>query len=367
MSSPVFASPWKPPIRHGVVALGFFLAVLTVPGRRASADEAQTTGHLRIGVLAHQDTNEGLSSVDRALIGLRKGAGLKEPFAVARGTYADLLHWLETGAVDLAVVSPAILGRALELGGGVRWEYLATVRTPTDPSPSLSVAVVPEQSQIHTAEDLRTRIVRGEVRLVFVDPLSVSGALAPRVALAAASIPVPENRIRYTHSHINSLRRAPHGRFERRGRIRVERHARRASDGGTPKGRVADPGQAPGPSGRPDCSLEYPAAQPTQGRGECSSCAPDPALPAQRAGAYFVADPAWRDTDATVRAWLAAAGARGRTGSCGWISKSSATSSFITRARSRSRYAWLWFSPVVARNARIRSVRCARSRRSSHG
>src|SRR5207253_1356498 len=81
-----------------------------------------------------------------------------EPIAVARGTYADIWHWLETGAVDLAVVSPALLGKALELDGAVRWEYLASVSTPSDPSPSLSIAVVREDSPLRTVEDLRSRL-----------------------------------------------------------------------------------------------------------------------------------------------------------------------------------------------------------------
>ena len=71
----------------------------------------------------------------------------------------------------------------------------------------MSVAVVRDDSPIRTADDLRGLFWRGEGRLLFVDPLSVSGALAPRVALAAERIPLPESRIRYTHSHTNSLRR----------------------------------------------------------------------------------------------------------------------------------------------------------------
>ena len=192
--------------KRGALALGCYLAVLSAHGSQSIGEEQRPAGALRIGVLTYQDTNDGMSSLERSLIGLRDAAGLDEHFEVASGTYADLLHWLEIGAVDLAIVSPAILGKALELGGPARWEYLASVRTAPDPSPSLSVALVRKYSPIRTAEDLRSLLVRGRGRLLFVDPLSVSGALAPRVALAAASIPVPESRIRYTHSHTNSLR-----------------------------------------------------------------------------------------------------------------------------------------------------------------
>ena len=126
--------------KRGALALGCFLAVLSAHGRQSIGEEQQPAGGLRIGVLTYQDANDGMSSLERSLIGLREDAGLDEHFEVASGTYADLLHWLEIGAVNLAIVSPAILGKALELGGTVRWEYLASVRTAPDPSPSLSVA-----------------------------------------------------------------------------------------------------------------------------------------------------------------------------------------------------------------------------------
>ncbi len=164
--------------KRGALALGCFLAVLSAHGRQSIGEEQQPAGALRIGVLTYQDTSDAMSSLERSLIGLRGDAGLEERFEVARGTYADLLHWIEIGAVNLAIVSPAILGKALELGGTVRWEYLASVRTAPDPSPSSSIAVVRTYSPIRTAEDLRGLLVRGQGRLLFVNPLSVSGALA---------------------------------------------------------------------------------------------------------------------------------------------------------------------------------------------
>jgi predicted acylesterase/phospholipase RssA/ABC-type phosphate/phosphonate transport system substrate-binding protein len=285
----------------GALALGFLLAAHCALGRPASADGAPSADALRIAVLAYQDAGDGLSSVERALVDLRKDAGLAEPFEVARGTYADLLHWVETGAVDLAVVSPGLLGKALELGGANRWEYLASVRIPPDPSPSLSVGVVREDSPIRTVEDLRSLLVRGEGRLLFVDPLSVSGAVAPRVALAAAHIPLPEGRIRYTHSHTNSLR------------------ALRAQSAGDAVAFVWN-GMLEGPAMEGLRKLEVPTLaglriprnalivradipQLDRLRNAVNASAPG------RAGASLVAEPAWRDGDAAVRAWLATAGA----------------------------------------------------------
>ena len=87
------------------------------------------------------------------------------PLRVAHGTYGDVLHWLQTGAVDMAVVSPAILGKAMEQEGSIRWEFLASMSSPTDPSPSTSVAVVRSDSPIRTVDDLRRLLARGKGRL----------------------------------------------------------------------------------------------------------------------------------------------------------------------------------------------------------
>ena len=109
----------------------------------------------------------GVASLEEALSGLRAGAKIDVPFRVTHGTYADILHWLATGAVDMAVVSPVILARAMDQGGDVRWEYLATVSSPSAPSPSLSVALVRDDSPARTVDDLRSVADAGRVRSPF--------------------------------------------------------------------------------------------------------------------------------------------------------------------------------------------------------
>ncbi len=186
-----------------------FLGVLglaCLPGPLTLAADVRPGGPLRIALLVYQDADRQVRSLEEALSDLRAAAGIDVPLRVARGTYADVLHWLSTGAVDMAVVSPALLDRAMEQGGATRWEYLASVRTPSTPSPSLSVALVRDDSPVRTLDDLRRYLKQGEGKLIFVDPLSISGAVAPRIALAAEKIPVAESRVRYSHSHMNSLR-----------------------------------------------------------------------------------------------------------------------------------------------------------------
>jgi len=280
-----------------------FVAILVVrtatPGHQLRADDARLGQPLRIAVLAYEDRIREMHLIEQSLGELRAAAEVEEPFQLARGTYADVLHWLDTGAVDLAVVTPAILGKAMEQGGARRWEYLASVISPSAPPASMSMAVVRDDSPIRTVDDLRALLARGEGRLLFVDPLSVSGALVPRVALAAERIPLLESRIRYTHSHTNSLRALRtnagddsvafvwNGVFERdrtEGLRTVDLPA---------LARLRIP---------PDVLLvraDLPQlAQLRTGVNARGAIGP-----------VFRAEPNWREGDADVRAWLAAAGA----------------------------------------------------------
>jgi predicted acylesterase/phospholipase RssA/ABC-type phosphate/phosphonate transport system substrate-binding protein len=188
------------------VTLACCVALVAVSGPRLLADDTPAADSIRVAVLAYEDRLEEIQRVEHALIALRAAAAIEEPFRVARGTYADVLHWLDTGAVDLAIVTPAILGKAMEQGGGQRWEYLASVNRPGASGPSRSLAVVRADAPIRTVGDVRSLLSRGAGQVLFVDPLSVSGALAPRVALAAEKIPLAESQVHYTHSHTNSLR-----------------------------------------------------------------------------------------------------------------------------------------------------------------
>jgi predicted acylesterase/phospholipase RssA len=226
-------------------------------------------------------------------------AGIKGPLRVAYGTYDDVLHWLRTGAVDMAVVTPAVLSQALEQAGAIRWEYVAAVRSTTEPSDSRSVAVVRDDSPIRAADDLRQLLARGRGRLLLVDPFSTSGALAPRVALAAERISLPESRVHYTHSHTRSLdmiRSATSGEevaFVRGGALTGARMQglRRLEIPALARLRI------------PADALIVRGDLPSLARLKGALDGP----PADRGGISFHVDPAWREGDAAVRDWLATA------------------------------------------------------------
>jgi predicted acylesterase/phospholipase RssA/ABC-type phosphate/phosphonate transport system substrate-binding protein len=284
-----------------VCAFVSLFVVLAEAGRGLRADSPRPEGTLRTAVLTHDDEGSLLRSVELALDRLRADAGIGARVEVARGTYADLFYWLETGAIDMAVVSPALLAKALERGGSPRWEYLASVISPALPAPSVSVAVVREDSPIHTIEDLRALAARGAGRLLFVNPLSVSGALAPRVALASAKISIPDSGIRYTHSHSNSLRalrlkqNAEAVAFVWNGMLEAQATAgiRKLELPALAKLRIP-----------PDSLIvraDYPALEKLRKAVANSG--------REGADVRFEADPAWRDADARVRSWLTATGA----------------------------------------------------------
>jgi hypothetical protein len=82
-----------------------------------------------------------------------------------------------------------------------------------------AVCFTTADSPIVTFDDLKREAAARRVKFAFVDPLSVSGGIAPRYALSLAGIEAPRSRSVYTYSHTNVLRHVaaqPAG-----GRIRV--------------------------------------------------------------------------------------------------------------------------------------------------
>ncbi len=69
-----------------------------------------------------------------------------------------------------------------------------------------SVALVKRDSSLQTIEDLVDAAMHGRLRVLCVSPLSVSGSIAPRFALAKKGIRLDPTQIEYTHSHSASGR-----------------------------------------------------------------------------------------------------------------------------------------------------------------
>ena len=287
-------------VRRVLTSILILVALIFFPGSLLRGDDTPPRESLRVAVLVYQDTEKGSHPSEPALRTFLDAAGIKGPFRVAHGTYGDVLHWLHIGAVDMAVVSPAILGQAMVQAGPIRWEYLASVSSSADRLQSRSVAVVRSESPIRTADDLRQLLARGKGRLLLVDPFSVSGALAPRVALATERISLPESRVRYTHSHTSSLNMLRSGTsgdevaFVWNGAFTEARMQglRTLEIPALAHMRI------------PPDALIVRSDLPQLARLKSALNGPV----ADLAGVSFRADPAWREGDAAVRDWLARAG-----------------------------------------------------------
>jgi len=176
-----------------------------------------------MAVVAYEDFQGQLDYWQRVLTEI---AGAGEPaleFRLAAGTYGDVLHWLEDGHVDVAVLTPGVFALMQESQDqpAADCAYLATLGVPAAESPwatearrqpgyhftTHAVCVVAAESPLRTEDDLRRAVGADQVEYLFVHPLSLSGRIAPEFVLRKMGLAPREDRIRYTYSHTASLRR----------------------------------------------------------------------------------------------------------------------------------------------------------------
>jgi predicted acylesterase/phospholipase RssA len=153
----------------------------------------------------------------------------KRPFRaqVASGSSGEVLSWLDSGRIDLAVLSPIMYAEVLRVGPTGRrlhsgCRYLATEGSPPAPDYEWvssdrkkqgkyhfgyrAVCLVPRDADLNSFADLKKASEARGLRFLFVGPLSASGHLAPRHALLEkANLRIPENQVSYTCSHLVSL------------------------------------------------------------------------------------------------------------------------------------------------------------------
>jgi len=197
------------------VKLGIFacLALLGCAGAAAAVN-------VRVGVVAFEDFDREYSKWERVLGDLGRGSDPALKFELAVGTYGDLLHWMDRELVDVAILTSGVFATSqFSQGAGTAYQYLATVGLPPAVSSWAgpdrraagyqfgyrSVCAIPADSPLRTIDDLRLAVKEGRVQLVFVHPLSVSGRIAPTVALRKAGISTDVPTL-YSHSHTESIR-----------------------------------------------------------------------------------------------------------------------------------------------------------------
>jgi len=205
----------SPALLFAVAAVG----CLVIP----AAAGAEEPTEVRVGLLAFEGQFEDWSRV----LGEMERVDPSLRFRLALGTYAEMLHWMEKGWIDVAVLSPALFALGQDEGryprAAAAFRYVATIGyPPASPTPTgtgaapgyrhtyRSVCVVPARSPLRSFEDVRAAYERGRLVLVFGHPLSTSGRIAPEHALRRAGLLPDPSRIEYAQSHTNALLRLDH-------------------------------------------------------------------------------------------------------------------------------------------------------------
>ena len=186
--------------------------------------EAAPPLEVRVGLLAYEDFRQEVQDYDRLFAKLSQTSTSPVRFRLATGTYADILHWLDGGRIDIAIVTSGIV--AQECGAGrdeskqPRCRYLATLLRPPARLPLdlddrhqlgrndryRPVCLVRTDSPLRVIDDVQEAIGARRVQLVFVDPLSISGRIAAEYALRQRGIQVTSDQVIFSYSHSNSLR-----------------------------------------------------------------------------------------------------------------------------------------------------------------
>jgi ABC-type phosphate/phosphonate transport system substrate-binding protein len=204
-------------------AVCVWLIATTVLGATCSSVFAAETVDIRVGVLAYEDFADELPRYEAMFAKLARASSAALSFRLAVGTYGDLTYWLDRGHVDLAIVSPGVLAEGFAWDGQTlgtcRYGYVATLTVPAARSTFASperrragaheryhaICLVNKKSSIQSVDDLQQGVNKGRVRILMPDPLSISGRVAPLVAMKQSGVNIA-TPVHYTQSHSNSVR-----------------------------------------------------------------------------------------------------------------------------------------------------------------
>ncbi len=166
---------------------------------------------VRVGIVAYKDFQEELKQSEKLLSNLSRASGGTLKFQIASGTYGDVVHWMDRGMIDIAVVNAGILAEIWKPENAERglagWDYLATQGVDEYNETTFeyhSTCHVGRNSSIKNVADLKRMNEEGRVEFLFVHPESVSGCIAPLHALREVGIVPARDQIKYTYSHTRS-------------------------------------------------------------------------------------------------------------------------------------------------------------------
>ena len=153
---------------------------------------------LRVGILSFEDPSNLYKDLRAQSKVLKQALHLTPSFAI--GTYGELFHWLENDLIDVAVINSGQLSRLSQ----EKWQYIGSAQTTGHEPQYLSVIVTRKNSGLSNFNDVKAAGSR--LRLLAVDPLSVSGFIHPISALRQQGVEITPQQLRFSYSHSNSLR-----------------------------------------------------------------------------------------------------------------------------------------------------------------
>ena len=175
---------------------------------------------IRVGVVTYE-TFQDKDGELRALISQLSGS--QNPpvqFQIAFGSYREVSHWLQTGEIDLALLTAGGYVRGILQSGLVdQYEYLATMDARPGQGPWVnelrkadnfqryyhSVCLTHAENGELTIGDIQRAADEGTLEVLLVHPQSASGALVPRKVMKDLGIELPEETTRFMHSHSQVL------------------------------------------------------------------------------------------------------------------------------------------------------------------
>src|SRR5713101_6997713 len=173
-----------PSSRGNAMSAYFSAALLSLATALQQTPDAPV--EVRVGIVAYQDFEEDYKE---DLTTLAKAKNFR--FRLAPGTYAEVLHWMERGSIDVAVMTPGVFAQTQKRKVPL-CRYLATMghkpakgplALPERQKPGLhydyqAACVVAADSPLRNTADLKKAAADGNIQFLFVDPLSVSGRIA---------------------------------------------------------------------------------------------------------------------------------------------------------------------------------------------
>lgn len=194
------------------VALPIFIALLLAnahaPARLYAADGGPPPQELRVGLVAWDE------SVPAGEISRLERSEFHGRFALreARGTYAEVLHWLRRGLVDIALLTPGSYAELLTSEAGLPADKRCKTIAYSDfYLPTRTRCIVSKASPIQSLNDIRTVVKANQAKLIFVDPLSITGRVVPQHSIQRDGTVIPADAIRYSYSHAHSLEMVSRG------------------------------------------------------------------------------------------------------------------------------------------------------------